>query len=107
MADQDRLNALLEKATIDCYGELEEFTGILYTMEEHLNFPLQAKALGDPVEVIGLDDKRSGLRRGILARVRKGDREYSVALAELEFVDLDPDSAEWLDVYRHWSGEMD
>ncbi len=107
MVNRDRLDALLAKATIDCYGEVEEFTGVLYAMEECLSFPLQAKALGDPVEVIGLDDKRSGLRRGILARVRKRDHEYSVALAELEFENLDPVSAEWLDVYRYWSGEVD
>ncbi len=92
---------------VDCYGEEEEFMGVLCAMEGHLNFPLRAKALGDPVVVIGLDDERSRPRRGILARVRKGDREYSVALAELEFADLDPVSVEWLDVYRYWSGEID
>jgi hypothetical protein len=107
MVDRDKLGALLAEATVDCYGEWEELMGVLYAIEGHLSFPLRAKALGDPVEVIGLDDKRSGPRRGILARVRKGDREYSVALAELEFADLDPVSAEWLEVYRFWSGEMD
>jgi hypothetical protein len=101
------LDALLAEATIDCYDEWEEFMGVLCAMEGHLSFPLRAKALGDLVEVIGLDDERSGPRRGILARVRKGGREYSVALAGLEFVDLDPVSVEWLDVYRYWSGEMD
>jgi hypothetical protein len=105
--NQDRLDALLAEATIDCYGEEEEFMGVLCAMEENLSFPFQAKALGDPVVVIGLDDKRSGPRRGILARVRKGDRQYSVALAELEFVGLDPVSVEWLEVYRYWSGEME
>jgi hypothetical protein len=107
VVNRDRLDALLAEATLDCYGEEEEFLGVLYTMEEHLKFPLRAKALGDPVEVIGLDEEQSGPRRGILARVRKGDREYSVALTGLEFADLDPVSLEWLDVYRYWSGEMD
>ncbi len=107
MVDQDRLDTLLAEATVDCYDNEEEFMGVLCALEGNLNFPLQAKALGEPVEVIGLDDERSGLRRGILARVRKGGREYSVALAELEFADLDPVSAEWLDAYRYWSGEVD
>ena len=39
--------------------------------------------------------------------VRKGEREYPLALAELEFRDLDPVSAEWLEVYRYWLGERD
>ncbi len=102
--DKERLEALLSEATVDCYGEDEEFMGVLYTLEEHLNFPLNARALGEPVEVVGLDDHRSDLRRGIIARVRKGGKEYGVALAELEFVDPDPASAEWLEVYRYWLG---
>ena len=62
--------------------------------------------LADPavVEVIGLDSRRSSLRTGILARVRKGGREHSVGLADLHFVDPDPTSAEWLAMYRYWAG---
>lgn len=102
-----RIQALLDEATVDCYDEEEEFLGVFYALEEHLNFPLRAEALGDAVEVVGLDEERSGLRRGILACVRKGDRKYPVALAELEFRDLDPVSADWLEVYRYWLGESD
>ena len=102
--DKDRLEALLEEATIDCYNEEEEFAGILCTLDERLNFPLQATALGESVEVMGLDEGHSSLRRGITTRVRKGDREYPLALAELEIVGPDPVSAEWLAAYRYWLG---
>ena len=51
-----------------------------------------------------LDGARSGVRRGIVALVRKGDQGYPVGLAELEFVDLDPVSAERLEVYQYWCG---
>ncbi len=104
MNKQSRIDALLEEATVDCYGEEEEFGGVLVALEDGLVFPLQARALGEIVTVIGLNSERSSPRRGIIARVRKGDREYSVSLAELEFVDLDPVSAEWLEVYRYWAG---
>lgn len=104
MIDENRLEALLEQAIVDCYDEVEEFWGIAATLEMHLNFPLQAQALGEPVEVIGLDNHRSSLRRGIMARVRKGEQEFPVALSELEFVDPDPTSAEWLAMYRYWLG---
>lgn len=102
--DEDKLNALLEEATVDCYDEEEEFAGILCTLDERLSFPLQAIALGEPVEVVALDESRSSLRRGVIARVRKDDHEYLMALAELEFVDPDSTSAEWLAAYRYWLG---
>lgn len=103
--DKERLRDLLWEATADCHDEEEEFTGIFYTLAEGgLNLPLEAKVLGELVEIVDLDGASSGLRRGIVALVRKGDREYSVALADLEFVDPDPASAEWLEVYRYWLG---
>ena len=104
MIDNNRLDELLEQATVDCYDEVEEFLGVLCTLDGNLNFPLQATTLGETVEVIGLDESRSGLGRGIIAKVRKGDQEYRVALSELEFLDPDPKSAEWLAMYRYWLG---
>jgi len=99
------LRDLLWEATADCHDDDEEFWGIFYTLAEGgLNFPLKARALGDLVEVVDLDGASSGLRRGIATLVRKGDREYSLALADLEFVEPDPVSAEWLEVYRYWLG---
>ena len=103
--DKERLRDLLEEATVDCHDEEEEFTGIFYTLAEGgLNLPLEARVLGELVEVVDMDGASSSLRRGIVALVRKGDREYPLALAELEFVDPDPASAEWLEVYRYWLG---
>ena len=82
--DKERLRDLLWEATVDCHDEDEEFTGIFYTLaEQGLNFPLEARAFGDLVEVVDLDGAGSGLRRGIVTLVRKGDREYPVALADL------------------------
>lgn len=101
--DKERLRDLLWDATVDCHDEDEQFWGLFYTLaEEGLSFPLKARAMGNLVEVVDLDGKSSSLRRGITALVRRGDREYTVALAELEFVDADPTSAEWLEVYRYW-----
>ena len=54
---------------------------------------------------MGLNDHRSGTQRGTMARVRKGDQEYTVALSELEVLGPDPMSAEWLAAYRYWLGE--
>ena len=88
--DKARLETLLEEATVDCYDEEEAFWGVFYTLEGSLSFPLQARVLGETVTLVGLDDHRSGLRRGVMARVRKGDREYTVTLSELEILTPDP-----------------
>jgi len=102
--DEKRLQELLDQATVDCYDAEEEFSGVLCTLDDHLNFPLQAELLGEQVEVIGLDNRRSNLRKGIVARVRKGSREYTVGLADLSFIAPDLVSAEWLAMYRYWAG---
>jgi hypothetical protein len=98
-----RLQELLDEAIVDCYDEEEEFSGVLVTLMDNMNFPLQAKLLNDVVEVIGLDEGRSSLRRGIVAQVRKGEREHRVGLSELTFIDPDPASAEWLAMYHYWA----
>jgi hypothetical protein len=100
--DKERLEALLEEATVDCYGEDEEFTGMMCTLGEQLQFPLKATVIGEMVDVVEIDERRSSLGRGVVARVRRGGQDYWVGLAELEFVDPDPISAEWLEAYRHW-----
>jgi hypothetical protein len=38
----------------------------------------------------------------VIARVKKGDQEKTVSLAEVEAADADPSSAEWLAAYRYW-----
>ena len=102
-----RLEALLAEATVDSYNEDEAFWGVFTTLDDNLKFPLRARALGDDVTLVRLDEKRSGLGRGIIARIRKGDREYSTSLDSLEIIDPDPVSAEWLAVYRYWGGDHD
>ena len=103
--DQKRLAELFEEATVDCYDEEEEFWGVFTTLDDRLEFPLQAKALGNVAEVVGVDANRSSLRRGILASVRQGKQEYLIDLAELELIDPDPASAEWLAMYWYWLGD--
>lgn len=59
---------MLEHATIDGYDEDEEFNLVLSTLATTLNLSLQAETLGFQAEVIGLEARRSRLRKGIVAR---------------------------------------
>ena len=99
-----RLEAMIEEATVDCYNGDEEFAGMLATLEDRLAFPFRARVLGEAVEVIGLDEKQSSERRGVVAKVRKGGRQYTIALADVEAMQKDTEMAEWLAAYRYWVG---
>lgn len=100
-----RWEAMIDEATVDCYGEYEAFAGILATLEDRLAFPFQAKVVGETVEVIGLDEEQSSERRGVVAKVRKRGRQYTIALADLEALEQDTETADWLAAYRYWLGK--
>lgn len=102
--EEARLEALLEEATAHCYDEEDEFWGVFSALVGRVSYPLQARMQGEGVTLVGLDGDASDSQVGVMARVEKGDREQTVPLVDLEVVDADPVSAEWLAVYRHWWG---
>lgn len=106
MISEERLQELLEEATIDCYDEEEAFMGVLITVDENVHWPLPAQLAGTRVEVLGLDESASSTRRGIVARIRRGGKEYKVALSDLTFGKMDATSAEWLAMYRWWADNL-
>ncbi len=100
---QRTLDKLLEEAMVDAYGDEEQFSGVLVTLQDNLPFPFQAKVIGEPVEVVGIDERRSDLRRGVIAQVRKDGKEYRVALSELE-VPENFKGRKWLELYEYYVG---
>jgi len=105
--DKAKLEALLEEATAHCYDEEDVFWGVFSALVGGLSFPLQASVSGEAVTLVGLDGHTSDPQAGVMARVQKGDQEQTVALAELEPLDPDPVSAEWLAAYRYWLGKAE
>jgi hypothetical protein len=102
MKNERRLQALLDEAIVDCYDEEEQFMGVLITLNERLGWPLTAQWAGHTVEVLGLDESASNLRRGMVANVRREGGEYMIGLADLTFSHLDETSAEWLAMFHWW-----
>ncbi len=100
-----KLDKMVEEATVDCYGEEEAFSGILVTVGDNLPYPFEAKVIGEPVQVIGFDESKSGLGRGIIVIVRKGGKEYRVALSDLE-VSENFKGRQWLELYEYYTGGM-
>lgn len=99
---EERIEALIEEAVTHCYDAEEAFWAMFCFLQARLCLPLEASVRGKGVTLVGLDEPSSDPQRGMMARVRSGDGEDTVALAELELVDPDPVSADWLAAYRHW-----
>ncbi|MBD3183753.1 hypothetical protein GF312_15795 [Candidatus Poribacteria bacterium] len=98
---EKELDEMIEEATVDCYNEDEAFAGILVTIEDNLSFPFKAKALGDDVEVIGIDNIKSSLGRGIVANVKKQGKMFTIGLSELE-IEQDEENSKWIQMFHHW-----
>jgi hypothetical protein len=100
--DEARLEALLEEATAHCYDEEDEFWGVFSALVGRVSCPFQAQVGGEAVSLIGMDGPTSNLQVGVMARIEKGGVEEIVPLAQVEPVGPDPESAEWLAMYRLW-----
>lgn len=98
--DEASLQELIEEATVDCYGEDEEFWGFLASLE-NLSFPFQATGLGDLVQVIGIAEQ-SSVRRGVLVELEKQEQIYTFPLSELDVSALEGDTANWVAAYQLW-----
>ena len=97
---RDQLDRLIEQATVDCYNESEECTGLFEMINESLDIPFMTTILGVVVTVTAIDitdDDR------IVAVCRRGRDVLRVALLELPMPDPRPEGAEWIDAYRHWA----
>jgi hypothetical protein len=46
-----QLDAMVEEATVDCYNEDEQATGLFTLIEDNLAVPFATKVLGVPVTV--------------------------------------------------------
>lgn len=100
--DETKLQSLLEEAISHCYDDEEEFWAMYSALVGRVSYPLQANLSGQGVTVVGLHEPSSDLVKGVMARVDKGGQEEMVPLADLEIVDPDPASAQWLAIYPYW-----
>jgi hypothetical protein len=95
-----RLDALIEEATVEAYGESEQATAFLTVLEEHLALPFRATVLDEAVVVEKID--LSGADE-LLAICRRGGKRQKVRLLDLELPVPRPKGAEWVAAYHRWS----
>jgi len=95
-----RLDALIEEATVDAYGESEQATAFLTVLEEYLALPFAATVAGEAVIV-----EKIGLRGAdeLIAICRRRGRRETVRLLDVELPVPRPKGAEWVAAYHRWS----
>ena len=95
------LDALIEEATVDCYNEEEQITGLFTMIEDHLALPFQSSVLGMTVTVAKVDLTVSD---EIVAICRRDGHKQAIPILELPLPAPAPDGAEWIEAYRRWRG---
>jgi len=96
-----RLDALVEEAIVDAYGDAEQRSGLSTMIEEHLELPFETKVLGQTVVVerVELTDADE-----IVAVCCSGKHRQRVPLLDLPLPKPPPAGAEWIAAYRRWLG---
>jgi hypothetical protein len=95
------LDALVEEATVDAYGDDEQRTGFYTMIEEHLDFPFETEVLGTRVLVERVDMNDAG---EIVAVCRNGASRQRIPILDLPMPRTAPRGAQWIAAYRHWAG---
>jgi hypothetical protein len=96
----ETLNALIEEATVDAYGDEQQIGGFHSCLEERLEVPFATVVLGIPVQVTGIDYDEAGL---LVATCIRGKLVQRISLLELPLPEPPPPGHEWIAAYRHWS----
>ena len=94
------LEAMIEQATVDAYGDDEQLTGLFTMIEDHLAVPFTTTVLGVDVTVRKVDLTADS----IVAVCTRGPHRQRIDLLDLPLPTPAPEGAAWIDAYRHWAG---
>jgi len=94
-----KLEALIEKAVVDAYGEDEQTGGFFTMIEEHLTLPFIVSILGAETVVEKVDMTRDGR---IVAVCRREGVKQRIEILDLPLPKPAPAGAEWIAAYSHW-----
>ncbi len=96
---EERLEALVEEATVDAYDEYEQRSSFQCVLDQNLALPFTTKVLGVVVKVVEID-----LSHGqIVAVCVRGKHRQRIPLLDLPLPDPPPKGAEWIEAYRYWA----
>jgi hypothetical protein len=98
--DRERLRALIEEATVDCYNEEEQRTGLITMIEDQVACPFRVKVVGEDVTVTGFEPAQGGY--GLYAICERNGKKYRVDVNSLEWVKPFPEGFEWIEAFAAW-----
>jgi hypothetical protein len=98
--DPAALEALIEEATVDAYGQDEQLTGFFTMIEENLAVPFTTTVLGVEVSVVGVDLAEDGR---VLARCARGAVRQDIGILDLPLPEPAPEGSQWIEAYRYWA----
>ncbi len=97
----DALDKMIEKITVDAYGDDEQLQAFRHAFEDNVALPADGFVIGEPVSVIGVDYD-GNQRRGLTARCRRDDGyEYAVAVCDVVLPQTSA-GAPYIAAYRKW-----
>jgi hypothetical protein len=94
-----RLEALIEEAVVDAYGDEEQTGGFFMMIEEHLALPFSVSILGVEAVVEKVDMTRDGR---IVAVCKRDGVKQRIEILDLPLPKPIPAGAEWIAAYSHW-----
>jgi len=94
-----RLEALIEEAVVDAYGDEEQTGGFFTMIEEHLALPFSVNILGVETVVEKVDMTRDGR---IVAVCKRGGVKQRIEILDLPLSKPIPAGAEWIAAYSRW-----
>ena len=93
-----KLEALIEEAIVDAYGEGEQKVGLLTMMQEHLALPFSVNILGFEAVVEKVDMTRDGR---IVAICRRDEIRQRIEILDLPLPVPAPAGAEWIAAFSY------
>ena len=98
---KERLAALVEEATVDCYNESEAVCGFYTKIEDYLEVPFTTVVLGVDVRLVRVELTR---QEEIVAVCVRGKQRQRIPICDLPLPSSPPPAgAEWIEAYRHWA----
>jgi len=93
-----RLEALIEEAVVDAYGDEEQTGGFFMMIEEHLALSFSVSILGVEAVVEKVDMTRDGR----IAVCKRDGVKQRIEILDLPFPKPIPAGGEWIVAYSHW-----
>jgi hypothetical protein len=94
-----RLDALIEEALVDAYGDSEQRTAFFTVLDDSLSLPFTTQILGLEVTVERLDLTAD---EQIVAICRHGRARQRIPILDLPLPSPPPQGADWIAAYRRW-----